>query len=410
MVDPGASSPFYDHALCRELGSLGASVELVSAPFAYHPWPAESGYVRSELFPASHQQARAGAAGRHPLWRGIRRLRRGMAYPFAWRRLEAEIVRRPPDVLHLQWTPVPLLERPYVARAVRRGVAVVITVHNAVRHDDEPFRDADRSGLFALASRLIVHSQSSASQLAARHPELAGRISVIAPGVEPPSAGPGAAPPDRAAARERLGLPAEAPIALFAGLIRPYKGVDLLLRAFESLRHDLPEARLAIAGLPTHRSALSRLQSLGAGSQVVLDLGYLPQDRLEAWLIAADLVVLPYRDAGDSAILGAALAADRPVVVSRAGGLAEMLGEVGSEEMLIAPESLDELARALERFLGDRDRAERIGRAKGEEIRARFRWSSAAQATLDLYRHCRRHPHPLHDGEVPAAARIPRRA
>ena len=59
MVDPAAWSPFHDDALCRALARAGSAVELFTAPFLPHPWPADVGYTRRELFPPAG--ARRGA-------------------------------------------------------------------------------------------------------------------------------------------------------------------------------------------------------------------------------------------------------------------------------------------------------------------------------------------------------------
>jgi glycosyltransferase involved in cell wall biosynthesis len=382
LVDPGAFSPFYDHALCSALSARGASVELLTAPFAFHPWPAAEGYSRQEIFPAStaapSREARAGTAD--GVARSFRRLRRALAFPSGWARLESRIARRPPDVLHLQWSPIPPLDRHFVARIAKRGVPVVVTAHNVGRRSDEPGSWLDRQPILALADRIVVHSESSAARLRELHPGVAPKIRRIPPGVEPPSRR------DRAAARAELGLAAEEPVALFAGLIRPYKGVDLLLRAFARTAPNLPGARLVVAGLPRAREPFAAEH--GADGRVRFELGYLPRDRFESYLVAADVVVLPYLETDESAVLGAALAADRPVVASRTGGLPETIGERFAEEMLVEPGDVDGLARALERRLADRALCERVGRAAGEEVRRRFRWETAADETLELYREC----------------------
>ena len=87
----------YDDALCRALADEGCEVELVTAPFAYHPWPEARGYLRRELFAPG-----AGTGGF--LHRSLRRLQRAVAYPRAWRRLVGELAARPPAIVHLQWS------------------------------------------------------------------------------------------------------------------------------------------------------------------------------------------------------------------------------------------------------------------------------------------------------------------
>ena len=207
---------------------------------------------------------------------------------------------------------------------------------------------------------------------------------------------------DRAAARRRLGLEVDSPLALFLGLIRPYKGVDLLLEAFATTLRDLPAARLVVAGLPrpSFRPYARQIDRLGLGERVRTDLRYLPQSVMNDYLAAADLVVLPYRDASQSAVLGAALAAGRPVVASATGGLPEMLAE-GATEMLVPAGDVVALAGAMTRLLADRERAGELGRRAGNSARRRFTWSRSAAATAALYRELSRSASG-HSGSEPA--------
>jgi glycosyltransferase involved in cell wall biosynthesis len=267
-------------------------------------------------------------------------------------------------------------------------VRVVATVHNARPHGGEPLRWPGGGALPGPADAWVVHSEATAKELLADRPELGSRVRLVRPGIESGAresdVGPGEAGA-RLAARRRLSLDADAPLALFAGLIRPYKGLDLLLEAFARVR--VPEARLVVAGLPrpSFRGHARRIDRLGLRERVTTDLRYLPQTVMDDYLTAADLVVLPYRDASQSAVLGAALDRDRAVVASAAGGLPEMLDGTG-EEMLVPVGDVAALAEAIGRLLGERATASEHGRRAGRAARERFSWPQAAAATAELYR------------------------
>ncbi len=389
MVDPGAYTPFHDDALCRALAALDCEVELVTAPFVYHPWPEAAGYTRRELFAPG-----AGFAG----WarRGLRRIHRALSYPGLWRRLASELERRPPDVVHLQWSLLPSVERRALRRLRAAGIAVVQTVHNARPHPGERSRflgGVGGAGGVLLAREIdacVALSEATARALLAAEPALSPKLRILPPGIAAPAAPAQTAAgeaADRFAARHRLGLVPEAPIALFLGLIRPYKGLDLLLEAFVGVSRQLPQARLVVAGLPrlSFRPYARQIERCGLGERVHTDLRYLPQTVMDDYLTAADLVVLPYREASQSAVLGAALARDRPVVATSTGALPEMLAETASE-MLIPAGDAAALAGAIGRLLGDRPAAAELGRRAGRAARLRYSWPRSAAATLELYR------------------------
>jgi len=300
-----------------------------------------------------------------------------------------ELARRPPDVVHVQWSLLPAVERRALRRLRAAGVAVVQTVHNSRPHRGERSLAPVRSRLYDEADAVVALSEATARSLCADDSALRGKVRIIPPGIA------AVGETDRAAARARLGFEDGAPLALFLGLIRPYKGLDLLLEAFAGVLRAVPAARLAVAGLPRMpwRPLARQIERLGIGERVHTDLRYLPQTVMADYLAAADLVVLPYRDASQSAVLGAALASDRPVIASTAGGLPEMLSET-ADAMLVPPGDVPALAGAMSRLLGARELAAELGRRAGSAARLRFSWPRSAAATLSLYRELDRRKDP----------------
>jgi glycosyltransferase involved in cell wall biosynthesis len=155
--------------------------------------------------------------------------------------------------------------------------------------------------------------------------------------------------PDRSAARALLGVPPEAVLFLFTGLLRPYKGWEILLEAFARLPSEFPDARLVLAGEPWGEA---RRLSRGAGAppSVRLELRYLPEEERALWLDACDAVVCPYLHATGSGTAADALAHGRAVIGTRVDGLVEVVAEEESG-ILVPPGDVDALAGALGRFL-----------------------------------------------------------
>ncbi|MGE3912998.1 MAG: glycosyltransferase, partial [Chloroflexota bacterium] len=194
------------------------------------------------------------------------------------------------------------------------------------------------------------------------------------------------APLDRLAARRQLGLPPDAELVLFAGLIEPYKGLDDLIVAFGDLAARRPQARLVIAGKPNERFV--RYQQLLRDHRVldraILDLAFLPEPRLAAYLCAADVVVLPYRETTASGLLFAARRFGRPVVATAVGDLEEIV--VDGESGLLAPASNPaRLGEGIERLLRDPALAARLGAAGQRAAFGAESWQSAAERLVTFY-------------------------
>ncbi len=376
MLDPGAWSVAHDDALCRALAAAGCELELFTSPAPGGGWPAAHGYRRHETFAAGP------APTGEPARRFLRRLARGLSYPAGWQRTVRQIERQRPAIVHLQWTPLPPVDRVAVAQALERtGARLVLSEHNGSLRSGRVAGGRSRRRLVASADALVALSSAVAEDLRARGAGSSGRIHTIPPGVGE------AGTLRREEARRSLGLDASAPVALFAGLIREDKGLDWLVEAFAQVAQSMPSALLVVAGLPAMPWApiAGAIERTGVAGRVRCELEFLSAGRFEQYLVASDVVVLPYRRASQSAVLSAALAAGRAVVASRVGGLPEQLGEAGAEA-LVPMGDVAALAAGLRRWLAERGAADAFGARVGAAARQRWSWRQAGETTLALYR------------------------
>jgi len=187
--------------------------------------------------------------------------------------------------------------------------------------------DHDAGSLHRLAARLVLGRVEGLFTHAA---SLARRLGLLYPWVPVahfPLPVPRVESGGRNTAREGLGLGMDDRLAVFIGLVRPYKGVEDLLAAWSRLPEGSPW-RLLVAGEPWGRlgqelRALHR--RLHLGGRVRLELRWIPEGELGGLLEAADLVVLPYRHGSQSAVAPLAFAHGVPVLATAVGGLAEVV-------------------------------------------------------------------------------------
>lgn len=248
-----------------------------------------------------------------------------------------------------------------IVTALGLGYRIVWTVHNARPH--EP-RHADRlvRALLLRAAAPVVHCEAARSSLGAA----AARATVIPHGSY---AGWYRDDVSRDEARARLGLPANARVLLAFGQIRPYKALAPLLHAVRTL--DAPDVHLVVAGRPADAAtgdALERLVGELADRRLHLHLGHVPDDEVQLYFRACDLVVLPYRRILTSGAAMLALTFGRGLVVPRLG----CLGELEDDGCALAFDANDDaalvatLAAALETDptalgVNARRRADRLG-------------------------------------------------
>jgi len=183
----------------------------------------------------------------------------------------------------------------------------------------------------------------------------------------------------RGEARARLDLPDGAPVFLFSGLLRPYKGWDVLLAAFAEVRKGLPDALLLLAGEPWGEA--KALAERPAPPGVRLLLRFLPAEERGLLFDACDAVVCPYRHATGSGIAADALAHGRPVLGSDVPGLAVAV-EDGVSGLLVPPGDPEALAAAMLRFVREGLAPELAAGAAA--LGARFSPEGHARAILAL--------------------------
>ncbi len=255
-----------------------------------------------------------------------------------------------------------------------RGIPITVLCHNLLPHEPVAAAQVAVRTALARADRIIVHGRSEAETARSWWP---GAEVAVHP--HPPYHGLAGSPLGRAEARSRLGLPPGGQLILFFGYVRAYKGLGDLVEAMAGVVQAVPSARLVAAGEfyePVERYE-EQVRRLGIEQNVLLRNGYVPNADVGAWLRAADLVALPYREATGSGILPLARAAGVPVVSTRVGDLPDLMQE-GRDGLLVPPRDAGELARAITRLLTrppDRPAIARAARRQG--------WSSLARTAVE---------------------------
>ena len=349
VVDPAAYTPPYDHALCAALAGLDQDVTLVTARFAHGDVPAAHGYRVDERFYRGSERFGGRA-------RSLARLARHVPDMLAYRRVAA----RAADVVHFQWL---ALQQADVRLLPHRPL--VLTAHDVLPREPRHGQLAAQRQLYDRVDHVVVHSEHGRARLTAELGVDPSRVSVIPHGVLD-------ALLDVAPVRPpELPQPGgERPVVLFFGLIRPYKGLDLLYDAWRQLA---PEAELWVVGQP-------RMTPPPPPPGVRCALRYV-SDAEAAWCFAnADAVVLPYREIDQSGVLFTALAFARPLVLSDVGGFPEV-----DAALHVPAADVSALADALGRVIGDPAERARLSAAARAAVATTYAWKPIAERHLALY-------------------------
>jgi glycosyltransferase involved in cell wall biosynthesis len=303
--------------------------------------------------------------------------------PWTWWRTARRMAETRPELVIVQWW-VPFWAPSLAALAflARRwtDARVVFVCHNVLPHEGGRWWERFLIRLaLARADAWILHSDRDEAALRALLPHHVARREAASPG--------GRAihrallplhtisePIDRDRARRRLNLPAAAPVALFFGFVRPYKGLIHLIDALPALRARLPELRLLVAGefWEPAEGYLERARALGQAEHIQIDDRYIPNEDVGAYFAAADVLVMPYIQATQSGVVTLAIEHGLPIVATRVGGLPESV-EDGRTGLIVPPVDPAALAEAILAVLCDTPLRARLA-AGAVAARERFGW------------------------------------
>ena len=286
--------------LARALEQAGHSVQVISFRKQYPAW----------LYP--------GASDRDPSRQPIQTPARFVLDPFSpatWAKAAREITS--PTLVIQWWTPFWGIPFTWLAHSLKqRGRRVIFMVHNVLPHEPHLLDAWLAKMALRQGDAFVVHSPGQRAGLAALLPGKQAIQYVPHPlydlftsGMKP-----------QGQARQQLGLPENLKMLLFFGMVRPYKGLDLLLEALGYLHVQGEIPFLLVAGecwggAARYRQLITRL---GLQEHVRLDDGYIPNEDVGLYFSSADCLAAPYLSATQSGVIGLAAGFGLPVLASQA--------------------------------------------------------------------------------------------
>ncbi|MBO2448456.1 glycosyltransferase family 4 protein [Actinomadura barringtoniae] len=220
-----------------------------------------------------------------------------------------------------------------ILAGIGRGTPVVALCHNVLPHEAKPYDRPLMKRLLRRVNGVLVHSEPQA-EIARTLTSKPVRVAEM-PAHLPTSE---IATPHEATTRRLL----------FFGIVRPYKGLDVLLRA---LAAGPPDVSLTVAGefwggLDDTQKLISEL---GIAERVEIHPGYVPAADVPGLFAGADALVLPYRSATASQNVWMAYEHGIPVIATRVGGFAAQIRD-GVDGLICEPDDVGSLTDALKRF------------------------------------------------------------
>lgn len=326
----------FGERLARQYQQEGHEVELVTFTLQYP----------SFLFPGKTQYSTDPA----PEGLKIKRMMNSVN-PLSWLRTGRYIRKQRPDlIVSAFWLPFMAPCLGTVLRCAKgRGSRRVAILHNLIPHEHRP-GDKLFARYFVGSNDAFVALSHSVLDDIDRFDPRRNRPRCYSPH---PLYDHYGAPKSRTEALGQLGLDPVHRYALFFGFIREYKGLDLLLEAMADPRLRELDVRLIVAGefYGDSKPYMEQIERLQIGDRVVLKTDFIPDSEVGTYFCAADLVTQPYRSATQSGVSQIAYHYERPMLVTRVGGLPEIVPD-GKAGFVVAPEATA-IADAMVRYFAE---------------------------------------------------------
>jgi len=264
------------------------------------------------------------------------------------------------------------------------GIKIVWTVHNKYNHEERHVRlDLLNSRMLAKICDVIkVESPSARSEIQKLYKISNASKIITIPEGNYIDAYPNIV--DKVTSRKSLGPSLDDLVFLYFGQIKPYKGVPELINAFKKL--DNPQATLLIAGKPCNNEISEDiLKKCDKNENIKTIFEFIPDDEIQIYMNAADVVVLPYRDILTSGAAILAMSFGRAVIAPAIGCIPDVLDSKGGFVYDLSTE--DGLLEAMQRAL-DAD-LKKMGK-HNFQLAKRLQWDDIGKQTYKIYQECLR--------------------
>jgi glycosyltransferase involved in cell wall biosynthesis len=300
-----------------------------------------------------------------------------------------------PKIFHILWNnKFEYLDRTLLMVYYKlRGKKIALTAHNV----NQARRDSNDSILnrltlriqYRLADHMFVHTQKMKSELLADFGVRERAVTVIRHPINNAFPDTDLTPPE---AKRRLGIKDSEKTILFFGRIRPYKGLEHLLAAFQQLLTSHKNYRLIIASEPKKGSekyleeiqqTINRIDNEG---RILQKIKFIPDEDIELYFKAADVLVLPYTNIFQSGVLFLGYSFGLPVVATDVGSFKEEIIE-GTTGFICGPADPSGLAKTLEVYFASdlyRDLKNRRQEIK-DYANVQHSWDAVAELTRNAY-------------------------
>ena len=379
IVDACQNTPNYNYCLMDALERNGQDVIYATTKFAYEDiTPPAKIKVRYCFFYLARLISRVISSRR------VRRVFRGIEYPFDLAALLAYILIHRIRVVHFMWTVFNNLDYWAIRAMQAMGCKVIFTAHNPFPHEEKSSSMKSFSQIYSQVDNIIALTDFTRDKIVHKAGVDAEKISVIPHG-------------DFGYIFSQCGFNVELAenvklaaagrkVVAFLGLIRPYKGLNYFIKAMPLIKKQISDSFFLVAGsvlVGCKESLEKQLGEFCDSQDLWKDLRFLPTPDMKAYLSVIDILVQPYTSASQSGNTVMAYVEGIPVISTNVGGLAERVKD-GETGYVINPGDHQAIANSVVKCF-EGDNYAKMSEAARSVAGEQYNWQRIAEQTISVY-------------------------
>lgn len=381
VFDGLCMSPYYDLYLIRSLQKIDKSVFLFSISFHKDLSLFDDTIIKESIIDIISKLRIKNDR--------IRQILKALEYIINLIYFTIKAIFNRPDIIHIEWLPLLVkskMEIYFVKLWKLLGIKIVYTVHNILPHDTGIKYKNRYKIIYDLADALMCHIQKTKNALVSDFGVSSNKIYIIPHG--PMYCEYKNDNMNKEAACEKLKLDSKRKYVLMLGIIRPYKGIEFLLKTWKIVSDMIPEAKLIIAGNGEKQyidSIKKLIEELGLKESVITRFEFIPTEEVPLYHYASDVVVFPYKDIDQSGALFTAMALGKPIIATNIGGLKETIID-GKSGYLINYGDCEMFAKRIIELIKDEGKRNTFAQYNLKLINDYYSWDRIAMMTLEVYK------------------------
>lgn len=305
-------------------------------------------------------------------------------YISSMRYLVNKAIKEEYDVVHVQWFQFSPVDYFYLSKLKKNRIRLVVTVHDILPFNSKFYDKYFHKKIYKIADSIILQAENNLNRFKKLFLEESVKTTLVPHGnfIDHVNF------KGKDESIEYLNLPKDKTILLFFGQIKKVKGLGDLLEAFGNLIKKREDIYLVIAGnvwkddFSVYQNIINKYE---INEKIRTDIRFIPDDEVEYYYSASDLVILPYKDVYQSGVIQLSYAYAKPVVATDIGPFKEIVFD-GENGFLCKPNNPKSIEDTIERAINRKNDFEKMGQNGRKLIEKNFSWKDIASNINRIYK------------------------